>query len=117
MNRTGIIPISILLLQLSVSGALAQKKHPAPEHPAPAVYHAAIRVIAKAYGDSIVVRWAPTAAWAWSGCNVVGYTIERIDISTPGIPRQKLTAQPLRPLTLDRFKAAFGRDDKYAAIA
>jgi hypothetical protein len=122
MNRNGLIPISILLLQLSVSGALAQKKHPAAQaggqnKPAPAVYHAAIRVIAKAYGDSIVVRWAPTAAWAWSGCNVVGYTIERIEVSTPGIPRQKLTAQPLRPLTLDQLKAAFGRDDKYAAIA
>jgi hypothetical protein len=49
------IPISILLLQLSVYGAHAQKKHPDAQagdqnKPAPAVYHAAIRVIAKAYG-------------------------------------------------------------------
>jgi fibronectin type 3 domain-containing protein len=110
MNRTGIIIAGVL--QLSMMGALGQKTHSAPP-----VYHAAIRVLARAYGDSIVIRWAPTAAWAWSGCNVAGYTIERIEISAPGNPRQKLNPQPLRPLTLDQFKASFGRDDKYAAIA
>ncbi len=120
MSRTGIILVNVFTL-LAGGAALAQNGHNA----APSgngrrdttVYHAAIRVLAKAYGDSIVLRWAPTKPWAWSALNTSGYTIERIEVSTPGNPRQKLTTQPLKPLSLDQFKANFAKDNRYAAIA
>ena len=77
-----------------------------------------IKVIAKAYGDSVVLRWAPTRPWAWSKLNYIGYTIERIDISEKDNARkEKLTAVPLKPYSLEKFKATFKPENNNAAIA
>ncbi len=85
---------------------------------AAAQYKAGIRVIARSYGDSVVVRWAPTAAWAWNSLNSAGYTVERIDISDPKKPvRQIITPAAVKPLTLEQFKQHFDRNNKYAAAA
>jgi fibronectin type 3 domain-containing protein len=84
----------------------------------PASLRASIRVLARSYGDSIIVRWAPTNNWAWSSLNHTGYLIERIDLSEARHPkRELLTPKPIKPLTLDQMKTVFDRNDKYAAIA
>jgi hypothetical protein len=82
----------------------------------PPVLHAEIKVKAKSYGDSIVIRWAPTDAWAWVLLNNTGYVVERTDYSDPTHPHKEVLAT-VRPWTLDKFKSSFGRNDKYAAIA
>ncbi|HVS96878.1 MAG TPA: hypothetical protein VHE54_10340, partial [Puia sp.] len=77
-----------------------------------------IEVLAESCGDSVVLRWGPASAQAWSSLNRSGYLVERIDISVAGHPvRAVITPQPLRPLSLEAFKARFGPRDKYAAIA
>ena len=85
----------------------------------PAVnFHGQIMVLAESCGDSIILRWGPTSPQAWSDLNRNGYLIERIDLSQPKHPvRTVITPQPLKPWTLDHFKAAFGPNNKYAAIA
>jgi hypothetical protein len=113
------ISIVLIFLQLAALVAPCQRKKSAavPELP-PANLHAEIRVWTKSYGDSIVIRWGPTADWAWTNLNFNGYTIERIDLSEAKHPKKELiTAQPLKPLTLDQFKTNFSKNDKYAAIA
>ena len=42
-----------------------------------------IQLAAKAYGDSIILRWAPTSAAAWQVLNGTGYTILRLDKNQP----------------------------------
>ena len=42
---------------------------------------ASIQLAAKAYGDSIMLRWAPSSAAAWQMLNGIGYTILRLDKS------------------------------------
>ncbi len=85
--------------------------------PTPKIYQAAILVQAKSYGDSVVVRWAPTSAWAWSTLNKTGYVVERIDLTEAKHPQKEIiSAGPLKPMTLEQMKANFGRDNKYAAI-
>lgn len=80
--------------------------------------HCGIKVIARAYDDSVVLRWAPQAAWAWSKLNNVGYRIERIDLTVRDQPKTVvLTTVALKPYSLDKFKTVFGKDDNYAAIA
>jgi fibronectin type 3 domain-containing protein len=80
--------------------------------------HLHIRVLAKAYEDSIVVRWAPEDAVAWIMGKDSGYRITRIDYSDPARPVRKiLTVAPFKPLTLEQMKASLDRDNKYAAIA
>jgi hypothetical protein len=43
-------------------------------------------VIAKAYGDSIVVRWAPVDPTTWIRVNGSGWRLTRLDVSIPGHP-------------------------------
>ena len=82
------------------------------------ILHSGIKVIAKAYGDSIVLRWAPTRPWAWHKLNFLGYRIERIDISEKDNAKmQVLTALPLKPYPLEKFKTAFKPENSHAAIA
>lgn len=79
---------------------------------------AGIKVIAKAYGDSVVLRWAPTRPWAWNKLNYIGYTIERIDVTEKDNARKELlTAVPLKPFSLEKFKASFKPENNNAAIA
>ncbi len=114
-----------LLLTPALSHAQKGKKPAKPAAtatPAPNLptvdFHAQIRVLAEPCGDSIILRWGPTNAQAWSSLNRTGYLIERIDISVAGHPvRSVITPQPLKPWTLDHFKTTFGPNDKYAAIA
>ena len=92
--------------------AMAQQKG---SKVAPPDLHSAIRVKAKAYSDSIVIRWAPADAWAWVLLNNTGYVIERTDYSNPAQPKKTVLAV-IKPYTLEKFKSSFGRNDKYAAI-
>ncbi|MDP4151324.1 MAG: hypothetical protein Q8943_18100 [Bacteroidota bacterium] len=131
MYKRNIIPLSFVLLFLAVRTPLqAQKKKPSPNGAAPssassarsgappADRKASIRLLARPYGDSIVLRWAPTVAWAWTHLNGAGYLIERIDLTEARHPkREMLTAQPIRPMTLEQMKVSFRPSDKYAAIA
>lgn len=111
--------ILLFIVQLVCISAFCQKKKAAAQQQLPpANLVANIRVSAKAYGDSIVIRWAPTADWAWTSLNYYGYKIVRIDISEAKHPkREVITQQALKPLTLDQFKKTFTANDKYAAIA
>ena len=104
------------ILMLTCCNAVAQ--HQKRESLRPETYKAAIRIMAKAKGDSIILRWGPTNNWAWTAMNRVGYLIERIDLSDPHQPkRQILNSTPIKPMTLDQFKSAFSKNDSYAAVA
>ncbi len=108
--------IFLLLTGLLPAGATrAQQRSMVPSPP---VYKAEIRVIARSYGDSIVLRWAPTTAWAWQSLNYTGYLIERIDLSQAGHPQRKVvTGAPLKPFTLEQFRAGFNKNNLNAAMA
>src|SRR5665647_456952 len=82
------------------------------------ILQSGIKVIAKAYGDSIVLRWAATRPWAWSKLNYLGYKIERIDLNEKdNAKKELLTAAPLKPYSLEKFKTVFKSDNNNAAIA
>ena len=63
-----------LLLTLFLGFAQAQSQTEKP----------AIKLIAKSWGDSITLRWAPTTAPAWKRLNYYGYVINRITIKKRG---------------------------------
>ncbi|MDB5036065.1 MAG: hypothetical protein JWQ98_3306 [Chlorobi bacterium] len=79
-----------------------------------------LRLAARAYGDSVVLRWGTTTDAAWKVANSAGYTIERIELqSAKGAPpiRTILTPQPLKPLTIDEWKARYRPEDTLAGAA
>jgi uncharacterized protein len=80
--------------------------------------HLHLRVLARAYEDSIVIRWAPTDPVAWTLGKDSGYRITRIDYTDPQHPvSTMLSTTPFRPLSHDQMMATLDRNNKYAAIA
>lgn len=105
----GGISTLILLIFISGSGYAQQKNIPA---------HLQIHVLARAYGDSVVIRWAPGDAIAWKLCNDSGYHVTRIDYSNPFHPvTTVLTSKALLPMTLKQMAAYLDTKNEYAAIA
>ena len=86
-------------------------------------FHAEINLIGKSYGDSIVLRWAPTTPGAWSYLNKVGYIIERVSFKNEQdfdpSEYQMLTSTPLKPLPLSEWESIVkeGPDQELSAIA
>lgn len=83
-------------------------------------YVRSIHLIGRNYGDSVVLRWAPSNAMTWNAYNKSGYVIERIEMTerpTQQPVRQKLTNSPIKPWTLEEWKAKANQNDTTAAIA
>ncbi len=80
-----------------------------------------VAVIAKSFGDSVVIRWAPDSPELWQLGNKYGYFIERKtvvrngemvkDISAP----VRLTESPVLPMELDLIKP-LADIDNYAGV-
>ena len=104
------IIIAAVFFSMTLQAFAQPKKIAAPN------LHSAIKVKAKAYGDSVIIRWAPADAWAWVLLNTTGYIVERTDYSNAARPKKEILAT-VKPYTLEKFKTVFGPNDKYAAIA
>ena len=80
-----------------------------------------IGLIARSYGDSIVLRWAYTEAYAFRTFNESGFILERLSLDKDNkvleSSFQKLTSQPVKPWTLDQWEKAGIQKDDYAAVA
>jgi len=76
----------------------------------------AIKIIARSFGDSIKLRWAPIDYQVWRHCIKHGYIIERITLIRDGDfldKREKkiLTSKPLKPYPLDEWEKYVEKDD------
>jgi hypothetical protein len=98
----------VLVLSLAAVQLWAQSKH-------------SIKLLAKAKDKSILLRWAPTDATAWSYGNQYGYIIERYTVlrgkellAKP--ERVILSKGPIKPLPLEKWRADAETND-YSAIA
>ncbi len=77
-----------------------------------------IRALIRSYGDSIVLRWAPDDAAAWSINNKYGYRILRGYVTTDSMyVSEDLTPEPLKPWPLQQMMDYFGPGDTLAAVA
>lgn len=99
-----------------VTGSLYAQQEEEAEEKDPAV-----RAIARAYPDSIVVRWGVDNPVAWQLSNKYGFYMERFTLMKNGklleYPEMiKLNNQPLKPRPLEEWEALTEKDD-YALIA
>ena len=90
------------------------------------VHTAQIRLLARSFGDSVVLRWAPTTPGAWRLANRYGYQVWRQELqgdTTVSDTAQLvgaavlLTPQPLRPWSLAEWKRRFAADSHRATAA
>ena len=79
----------------------------------------------RAYGDSVVFRWAPEDAGLWMLANKHGWLLERSltdeEIKKSGnssrIDTLLNNGKPIRPLTLEQFQQQFDSTDMHAGAA
>lgn len=79
-----------------------------------------LHVMSQSYGDSVVLRWAPSNAPSWRAYNRIGYIVERalIDTNDTGpIVFERLTPAPIKPWTLEEWRQRTRPDQQFAAIA
>ncbi len=77
---------------------------------------AAIRVLVRSFGDSVVVRWAPTTPGAWAAARAGGYVIHRQKLGTSEPPR-RLTPDPVRPWDSTQWVQRLDTTNPYLLIA
>lgn len=78
--------------------------------------------LADARPGKVRLRWSPASYISWQIGNKYGYTVERFTISENGVlmdhpKRVQLTAQPLKPYTLQQMEAAAEKDEHIGAVA
>ena len=78
---------------------------------------AAINMLARSYGDSIVLRWAPEDYVTWNYLNHVGYNLYRIYTDKSGVLHDDLIAEGSRPLSLEQLRARYPESDSLAFVA
>lgn len=88
-----------------------------------------IRLLARSYGDKIVLRWAPLDAGVWMASNNYGWNLYRgstddddtifyINGNGDTIHDNWLTKdKAIKPMTLDEMKKKFDSTDFYAGVA
>ena len=81
-----------------------------------------LAIMAKYYGDSVVLRWMPVDAYFWKAANEVGYTVVRFTLPTDTITYadrelKQLTDTPLKPLPLEAWEALGDKNDAAAVAA
>ena len=90
------------------------------EESTPRNYESKIHLLARTYGDSIVLRWAPEDYVSWQYLNTVGVNIYRM--SLPDGKNLKplridTLAMRLKPASLERWRALYPESDSLAAVA
>ena len=72
-----------------------------------------IKLLARSYGDSVVLRWSASDYVGWRYLNAVGVKIVRTDISTG---RREVLATALKPTTLEKFMTLYPETDSLAMM-
>ncbi|MBL0739903.1 hypothetical protein [Chryseolinea lacunae] len=115
MKRFNLICLLCTTL-LATAHAQTPKKLPGDS----VMHKASVYLVGKYYGDSVVLRWAPSDPMLWRAYNKVGYVLERMELvqnSTTKPPREKLNIAPLKPWTQEEWKQKAKPKDTLAAVA
>lgn len=114
-NRYRIIGVMAMLMLLIHFNSFGQKVDKSDSN------YTSIKLIARATSDSVVLRWAPTAAGGWAIANTLGYRVERLtvedgmDITAKAY--KAVVQQPIKPMPLDAWMQYAGPNNKFSAIA
>lgn len=89
----------------------------------PRNYESRIYLLARTYGDSIVLRWAAEDYVSWQYLNTVGVNIYRMPIfdkppkKVEEMMRLDTLAYRLKPATLEQWRSKYPESDSVAAVA
>jgi len=78
-----------------------------------------LMLIGRSYGDSVVLRWAPTKPTLWYLANKSGYSIIRYQFENKKLllaTKKILSTAPIKPWTLNEWKKQAQPSDSLAAV-
>ena len=75
-----------------------------------------IKLLARSYGDSIVLRWMPEDYVSWKYLAYHGVNVLRINVDEPGFEVDTV-AYALKPLSEEQFRAKYAENDSNALLA
>jgi hypothetical protein len=80
--------------------------------------HVSISVAARAYEDSVVIRWVPVNSAVWEAARRAGFQIVRVRISDAqnGVIDTLTKDGLVRPLSREQIAIRYGDKDKYVGI-
>ena len=109
-----IINVGLLLGLMVAAGMIAGAQETEEERVGPNLV-----ATGRYYGDSIVLRWAAIDYPTWQTASRAGFVIERSDPerAEKGLGWELLTPEPIRPLTIDEWKARYRPEDTLAGAA
>ncbi len=113
------IALSIAMLCI-ISQTYAQKRPKKQTAVNNEITKAEIKLSARNYGDSIVLRWAIDKSSAWRFLNEHGYIIERLTLDADNKVTEdfrKLSTTPIKPWTYAEWGERINKNDDYAVIA
>lgn len=80
--------------------------------------HPNLRLLARSYGDSVVLRWGALDHITWKVAGRAGYIVERFAIQrTEKAQWVRLTPKPLVPLSVEEWKARYTASDTLIGAA
>lgn len=117
VNQSKLLLIAITIVFISNTIIFSQDKTDTNEQAG----KANIVLIARADKDSVVLRWGPSTPGGWVIANRIGYNIERLKVSSDTLSEAEnfiqLNNSPIKPLSLDEWKATVPRENVFSAIA
>lgn len=118
----GLCLCAIMPLSAQVDNSEAMVTEETGDGPSQALYHYV--VVARSYGDSIVLRWAPQNAGVWRLASHYGWNISRFKTEEESAANpadtsflKLLTPQPIKALTLEEMKARYDTTHVYVGVA
>jgi fibronectin type 3 domain-containing protein len=117
-----LIAFSSLLMKAQLSNQPVKNSTYSPKKLKPSMdtmaHNRNLHVIARFYGDSVVLRWAPSDPALWDFANKAGYMIVRMEVKNKKVntsSREVLSTMPIKPWTLKEWKLRANRNDSLAA--
>ena len=108
--------ISIALLAAGMqAGAQVTETTAAKRQPEPLIT-TKIKLLTRAYGDSIVLRWAAEDYVTWRYLAAYGVNVLRVPKDDPAADNIDTLAYALKPLSLDRWLARYPQGDSVAMV-
>lgn len=128
MIRKTIFPIFLFLIAIGLVGNAVQAQEnesqataaESQEEPQQTLYD--FIVVARSYGDSIVLRWAPQNAGFWLSANYYGWNIIR-DKNASELQKgdtvltKVLNSKPIKAMTLEEMMARYDSTNLYVGAA